>query len=413
MKKLLSVITIIVITLLVLVRYVGNLAEQETRKALADEALQNNPDLAIKLLSYDRSFFGAVAKTEITLNAHGQKPIVILSSSVVSHLPYKAVVVTELEIKDKKIAKNVSAYFGRDDWFSSREEVNLFGQVSGELSIVAGEYKSSTETLKTSPLAISYKLNINDMAGEAQLIWEDIDVTIESENTVMKSLALNMTFEKQGAEAQSQDYKYAYELTAKRVHSQMVGVSTPTTAYLIEGISIKGSSEMAEQAHRMNSYNDLSVANYQLGNDKSLVFKNNHLKFDLLGTYEPIISDLSSSSGRTAESLGQIFNKGLHLSQASFSSETPWGKVGANMDINLEAGADLPHVANNVFMLFDYTSGTAHFSVPKILLKLPLFAGYLQEWVQQGMIIQAEDQLILDLKFEQGELLINGTEYPL
>ena len=412
MKKILGACSLVLLSLLLLVHYVGNIAERETKNALSDLTLQKNSDFNVNLISYQRNFFSATVKTELIFNAGSTTPLIVTGLSKISHLPYKALVVTTLAVQDEKLAKQLSNYFGCDDWFKSTEEVNIFGKLKGELVIAGGKYQSDTETLKTAPLLINYSMDLENKSGEIAFSWDAFSIESQDEITLMDSIEFTLDFKKQVNAPAYQPYKYDYTLDIKKIHSKIEKVILATT-YLVENIAIKGSSEAAIEAHRINAYNELNIGNYQLGNDPNLSFKNNHLKFNLLETYEPLWQQLPASNNAVGGTLSKIFNKGLHLSQASFSSKTPWGEVNANLDMKLASGGDLRVVSNNLFMLFDLASGEAHASIPASLLTNSIFSDYLKDKLQKGMIIQKPPFLTFDMQYHQGELLINGSEFPL
>ena len=74
MKKILGACSLVLLSLLLLVHYVGNITERETKNALSDLALQKNSDFNVNLISYQRNFFSATVKTELIFNAGSTTP---------------------------------------------------------------------------------------------------------------------------------------------------------------------------------------------------------------------------------------------------------------------------------------------------------------------------------------------------
>ncbi len=403
MKKLLIGLFVLSVVLLSSTYFVGEMVENETQKMFAKKQQQG---FSSKLISYDKQFLKATAISQVTVTLEGETPIVVTVTSSIKHYPFKALIKNKISLADPELAEKVQNYFASENWVSSREEINLLGQLTGQLNVLAGSYKSETEQFATKALQLDYQVNLHDYSGLVNLNWAGLDAQTSDGDFSVDSVQLRSNFNLFSA---GNEYDYFTEI-GKIVIQQESAQSQ------LQGLELRGSSRSGEQTDTIDSSNEWKISSYQIANGTEKVFTNNHIKLDIKGLYSPALNLLSSGSGDQQEvgkALTELMAHGAQLTLSKLSSQTPWGAVDGYLTITLQQGATLSEVVVNPFMLLDYVSGNGNLFLPEALLEEPTLSESLKMGLMTGFLKQQDQKLSLETQFEQGELTVNGRVIPL
>ena len=402
MKKLLSSLFVISVALLSSIYFVGEMTQNAIQKMFAKSDQQG---LSSKLISYDKQFLKATVISQITLSVE-EEPIIFTVKSAIQHYPYKALINNQIRLVDPELATKVQSYFSSENWISSREEISVLGQLTGQLKLLPGSYNNASEQFATKALQLDYQVNLQDYSGGANLNWQGLDAQTSDGNFSVESVKLTSNF---SALPIGNEYDYFVEIA--KVVIQQKNIQSQ-----LQGIELQGSSRSGGQADTIDSSNEWKVASYRIDNGAEKVFTDNHLKLDIKGLYYPALSLLSNASDdqlQVEKALSELMRHGAQLTLAKLTSQTPWGEVDGSLDITLQQGAILSEIAVNPFMLLDYISGNAHLFLPEALLQLPALSELLRMGLQSGFLKRQEQTLSLETQFEQGELTVNGRVIPL
>lgn len=399
MKKVFIALLIIVSSGLLMTFFVANVAEKEIKMILSDNTQAN---IEVNLVSYQKHFFKASAITSVKITDDD----ISLSLKIISdihHYPHQAVIKNSIEIEDATMADRAFAYFGTQQWITSTEKINLFSQLTGQLNVVAGQYKSESESFSSEPAFLDYQFDLKSKTGKVNLDWAGLKGAVFATSVNLQSLQLSYQL---GSLFTQQDYEYQlkiaqFELQEGRNYS------------LLNGVHLKGSSQQGQGDGTIDTSNELVVDEYQV---EQRIFKDNHLTLAITGLYQPAFELLSRGSGNSQEvetALIELFNHGAQIKLSKLNSQTPWGEFDGMLDLTLAEGASLMDVVVNPYMLFDHVTGDVSLMLPASLLAEPDFAYILQTGVVTGFLQEDSESLNMKSSLHQGEFIVNGKVIPL
>ncbi|MCW8996815.1 MAG: YdgA family protein [Psychromonas sp.] len=402
MKKLSISLLVICAVLFSAVYFIGEMTENEIQKIFVQNKQQG---FSGRLLSYHKQFFTATAVSEVSLMLKDEQPMVFTVKSVIRHYPYKAVINNEIRLLDTPLARTVQDYFGSENWITSKEEINLFAQLSGHLQLLPGRYRHAREQFATKALQMDYHIDLNNYSGNIDVNWEGLDTQSDDSNMHVESIKLRSDFS-----ALSGADKYDYSADIGKVV-----IRKNNTQSQLQGIALRGSSRPGKLADTVDSSHQWKVASYQM-DDAEQLFTDNQLNLVVKGLYSPalvLLNNAADDPQQVTKALTELLAHGAQLSLTKLRSETPWGKVHGVVDLSLQQGGRLSQIIANPFMLLDYISGRANFYLPDALLQQPEASELLSAALQGGLLKRREQTLCLEAQFEQGELTVNGRIIPL
>jgi hypothetical protein len=402
MNKLLISLSLLFVSCLSMIYFVANMTEKEIKIVFSEN---HSADYSVELISYQRDFFTATAISKVHILGD-QLPLLSFEiTTTIDHYPYQAVLHHNIEIVDETMVKKTESYFGTTQWLTSVEKINLFSQLTGQLSIAAGNYKSESQAVTSEPIVIDYQVDLKNKKASFTLNWAGLTGRIGA--MVVNLNALQLTSHATGLSTQSD---YDYQLKIKTIK-----VLQNKHHWLLEGIALQGISQQGQQK-TVNTINDLIIDAYQINTGEIQTFTDNRLKLALTGLYQPAFQLLNTGSDDNQEiehALIELVNHGAQLSLSQLNSQTPWGEVDGKLDLILDKGASLMDILVNPYILFDYMSGNASLVLPLGLLDEPALQEPLQMGLMTGFLEKSEQTLNLQTSFQQGELMINGKVIPL
>ncbi|MCP5078716.1 MAG: YdgA family protein [Psychromonas sp.] len=403
MKKL-SIMLAVVAVWLLMTNYIATVAEQEI-KALFVESDHGEP-LSIELQSYQRHFFSSTAITKLTVSDDETGDLSLIIISTIYHLPYQALIKNSIKLLDEALNKKAESYFSTTQWITSEERINLFSELTGELTIVAGSYKSDNESLSTKPVMVDYQVDLKTKKGYFNLNWAGLSATTNTTKVDLQALQLSSYI---SLLTKQSDYNYRLKIAG-------ISIQQDKQKSLLEGVLLKGRSQQGSKEETLDTSNELVIDSYQFNTNSKQSFTDNRIKLALTGLYQPAFELLSSGSDDNQEienALTELVKHGAQLKLSQLSSKTPWGEVDGKLDLTLEQGAALTDIAINPYILFDYMSGDVSLVLPVNLLDEPTIAESLQMGLMTGFLEKNEQTLNLKTSFQQGELTVNGRVIPL
>lgn len=403
MKKLSIALVILAVIYLSMTFFIANIAEKEIKAAFNE---QQRSDLRFELIEYQRHFFTANAISRMDVSIEGEDDITLNIVSSISHYPHQAVINSTMQFVDEQLAAKAKRYFGTENWLVSQEQIDIRGQLNGLMTIAEGRYESELESLMTEPVFVSYEMDLNDKTGSVQLDWAGLKAVSEDFSAQVEAVQLVSEVH---SPQKTSDFSYLLKVATLSLQEQ-------ESLSLVQGLSLKGNSELHEELGTVDTMNELDIELYQVDNDEQQLFSNNRLKFSLAGLSQPAFESLNSGTSdelQLAVALNDLIYHGARLTLSQLSSKTPWGEVEGAFDLTLQRGAALGNIAANPYILFDYMNGYANLALPLALLDEPQFAQLLLMGIDSGFLEQNEQTLNLETSFQQGELVVNGHVLPL
>ncbi|GLS90700.1 hypothetical protein GCM10007916_17670 [Psychromonas marina] len=403
MKKLPITVLIIAVIYLLMTFFVAEIAEKEIKVALAEN---QHDDFSVELIDYQRHLFSASAISQVKIPLDQETLLTLNITSTISHFPYQAVINNRIEIADKSLAKRAENYFGTPYWLNSVEKINIFSQLTGQLTILSGKYESDSEVFISEPLQLNYHVDLDTQIGELRLDWAGVTGSTNSTSFALNSLQLISNI---GEQLKQSDYDY-------KLIVDSVEIQQENNYSLLQGAQLTGSSRQGKVEKTIDTSNELLLRAYQFNNGIQQTFTDNRLKLSLTGLYQPAFELLSQGTGSAQDiesALIELVGNGAQLTLSELNSTTPWGEVDGKFDITLDKEAPLIEILVNPYILLDYVSGDLSLALPATLLDEPLLAESLQMGLMTGFLLHNEQTLSLDTSFLLGELIVNGRVIPL
>lgn len=403
MKKLAITLPILAVIYLFMTFFMADRVENEVKAALSEN---QQADFSTELLDYQRNFFSAKASSRVKITLDQETLLTLNIASTISHYPFQAVIKNEITLADETLAKRVEHYFGSTNWLISEEKINLFSQLTGKLTILAGEHKSDGQFFSSSPLSVSYQFDLKNKNGEINLLWPRLAASMNGSNIVLNSLQIESHL---GEPVKQSDYDY-------NLRVDNVDVTLNNNNSLFEGIQLIGRSRQGEVAKTIDTSNTLLLRSYQFNDGIQQTFTDNRIKLELSGLHQPAFELLHQGSDDAQElgnALIELVYHGAQLTLSQLNSNTPWGEVDGRFDITLDKGASLSEIMANPYILFDFINGDMSLVLPATLLDEPIVAESLQMGLMSGFLKHTGQTLNLETSFQRGELIVNGRVIPL
>jgi len=399
MKKWLISLCLLTLVLLSTTYFVGEMVYSETRQLFSQKQQQG---FSAKLIRYDKGFLEATAVSEITIDVKDEPPVTFEVSSAIKHYPYKALITNKIRFLDPELQKKVQDYFASENGIRSVEEMNLLGQLSGQLTILPGRH----ELFSTKALQLDYRLDLHDYSAAVTANWQGAQGQLPALSFSLADLQISSHFNLLSEHSESD-----YVANIADIVIQQEGMRSQ-----FKGLKLSGSSHRGAQADTIDNSNKWLIERYQTGNATQQKFTNTHIKFSVKGLYAPAVHRLSEAADdlqKTQKALAQLMAHGVQFTLEKLHSQTPWGEVDGALHVTLQQGAVLTDVIANPFILLDYISGNANLLLPDALLDVPSVKEPLQIGVNTGIFKRQDNKLTLETQFEKGELTVNGQAIPL
>jgi len=402
MKKLFISILALCCILLVSTYFVGEMVQTEFEK----QVLQSqNKQTQVQLLSYDKSLLTAHAQIKIRIPIEGQGVQDIVIDSDIRHYPYKAIANSQIKLLDSHQAQKLTQYFNTEQWLYSTEELNLLGHVTGKVTLVAGAFSNQVESLNSAPLFFNYQYDLKDDSGAFDIDWAGFSGAIYDENFATDNIVIAATF----SQVKKSDlFNYQYQVHLGQFHLQRAEQQLQ-----LKSLRLAGQSEIGQQQQTVNTVSDWRIKELKNGTE---VFTDNHIKLLLSGLNVAALQDLKSSLERPhliKQRLGDVLSLGGKVTLQTLRSNTPWGELNADLELNIQRGEGLAGVMDNPLALIDYSNGELNVSLPEKLTQQPNVGGFIQMGIASGILQQQDQQLTLNASLDRGELKLNGQVVPM
>ncbi|MCG6201161.1 DUF945 family protein [Psychromonas antarctica] len=403
MKKLLISLFVVITILLFSTYFMGEMVKNETQKMFVKSVPQG---VTSKLIRYDKGFLRATAVSEVRLAIEGEAPLVFDITSSIQHYPYKAVIDNQIKLRDPLLTQKVETYFASKDWLTSIEEVNLCGQLTGQLTLMAGSSSYGDGQFATKAVTLDYQMDLHHYTGAARLDWGGLQILTSEDDFSVESLHIKSNFNLLSAHS---EYDYFVDIAK-------VAILQADFQSRLAGIELLGSSRTGEQVDTIDTSTEWRIARYEIDQDSKKLFTNNHIKLDIKGLYSPALNLLRGAAEdhqQVQSAFAALLDHGGQLTLSKLNSQTPWGKVTGHLAVTVQPGAVFSDITLNPFMLLDYISGDAQLLLPEALLQQPNLSESLQLGLNTGFLIREATNLSFETQFEQGELTVNGKVIPL
>lgn len=401
MKRLTVMLCILFVALLSATYFIGERTQTEVRKRFA---VQNKSPLSLQLLSYKKFLFTAKMQTRLTFPLENAQNLVLLIDSNITHYPYKVSVNNKISIVNQDIAQKVENFFQSKTWLKSNEEINLLGEVTGEVTLAKGSFQREFERLNLSALTVTYQLKLSDYSGVFQIDWAGFEGDLSGVVFALKDIDVKGNF---SSLRHAPLIDYAYQADIAQLTWQQNEPISINTLWLL------GENQLSDNKTLLSSRHHLTMAEYKNAQQQ---FSNTDVDLSVSNLNVEALQMIQAADGNTLlaeQALSYLIKQGLQIDLQTLSSHTPWGKVDARLNVEIQAGANLPEIVNNPFMLMDYSNGVLKMSLPQALTQQADVGALIQLGVSRDLLIPNAGQLNLYSSLDRGQLVINDRIIPM
>lgn len=402
MKKLAIVISIIATVLLCSIFFVGELTKNQLVKLIQQK---DSAQMQTELLNYKKSFFSAEMEVKVTIPIADNFPVMMVITSDIHHYPFKAIANNKLTLLDSDANDRVEAFFQTKNWLTSREEISLLGTIKGQVSLAKGGVNDDTIKFNSEALSVSYLYNLKNNSGELAVDWPGFSGELYGTIFDAQQIALNAKFSRM---SKSELLDYEYE--SKIAHFEL---SQLQNSLMMKGVSLQGESSIDTERQTVSSSNLWEMDKYESG-QKSFTENQINLSFSGLDLEALTALKLTADNPHNVQlALSALLKSGLNIHLQSLRSNTPWGLINGELEVNVQPGVILNDVVVNPLGLIDYINGNLLVSFPQTLAQQPDVGAYVQMGMMSGVLVQDNDQLTLQSSLDRGELKVNGQVIPM
>ncbi|WP_434341292.1 DUF945 family protein [Motilimonas cestriensis] len=416
MKKTLIAVAVLAAAGAGSVYYVGEYTQQQVT-ALIEQTNQQDNGVNAKLVNYDKGFLAAQSQIELTFENPdiAEQKWVLLVDGDVQHWPYKAVINSKVSVTDETSKEVVQKLFGTTAPFTAQDEINLLGQLQGHAQLAPIDLAEGGNTVSMTPVTMTYSMNLNEMSGQSLIELASLNISSQDgERFVFKDFKVDGDFA-QIAGSSLMTYDYLFKIAEAEVRTDEANAD-------FTQVTMQTAFKQGSQANTLDTLLGLTVGNYVLMGDELLAFSNTAFELNVTGLDETALLELSrlqTNPEQIDEALAQqlvfdLVGKGANVSVSKLTSQTPWGDVNADININLPAGAiDKTILMRGPQAALGYISASANARMSNKFLEIPGIGDQLNVAMMLGVLAQNGEELVLKGSLKDGQLVVNDNTFPL
>ncbi|MCE2573619.1 DUF945 family protein [Motilimonas eburnea] len=413
MKKTLTAIAVAAIACAGSIYYVGNYTEQQVQQMIA-QTNEQNAGVNAQLISYNKGFLSAQSQVQLQIQ-HPDMPEEVWQLQVdanIQHWPYKAVIDSAVSVIGDVEKEVVKQLFGTDTPYTAKDEVNLLGQLTGQGQLVEMNLDEGGKSLQLTPINISYNMDLNALSGYSELSFDALTIAGE-ENVSLKDFAVKGDFAIINNSA-LMTYDYLFSLGEGQVRSSEINVD-------FTQMSMQTAFKQGQKPQTLDTLVALKVGNYVISAHEVLAFSNSELEINVNGLDEAALIELSQlqqypdsiDDALVQQLVLDLAGKGANVAISKLNSQTPWGDVSANLEIDLPPGAVDKTVMMAPQSALGLLTGNANARLSGQILQAPGIGDQLNFAVMMGILTQQGEDLVLKGSLKDGQLVVNDNTFPL
>jgi len=427
MKKLFIVIALLIAIALVAPQFIGSIVETEHQSGI--DKLNENPAITINSASFERSWFHGKAITEMTILLQDEEieditiiveedllfgPVMLTGEGVEFALSYSQ---ASINFKELLIDEEIGDFINNKIHISglltfSKDIVSKFviDKVSKEID---GNTIVSTRAVGNFTLE-------DEKRFYGDFSWAGLTATTSAENFTIKEVkfSLDQTLIAgnyyQGNAISTGDFDFS-------ISSIKSEDATGNIIFSLDDLLVSAMSAVTDDLMKISmKYNvdKIESVGQQLENANLEVIMNG-LNITVMQEVNTLMSGISSGgedmfSPENMEKISALTTKLLAddpvIEIKDLSVQTPEGKIESAMLISIDKSL---FDEANIMSIMAAVKADANGNAPMPFFTKLGLAPMVDMYVQQGLVIQKEDELSFKVKFAQGQLNVNGNIIPL
>ena len=421
----------------------GILAEQKYRDGmttLQDFALQQSGAFAVKSdVAYRRGWLSSTAVNTITLEAPERDPVTLVLNSNISHGPLLlsgpkksgiASVETNMPLSEAQRADMAKIWKGNENPIQVQSHMDFDGKTLTEVSIagftVDNLDNNPTSKLNFEPLSTTVTLSEQFTRAEADMSWNGMQLDTADAQVVVGKFTGRSEKHQSAEGLWLGDDEFSVSTVSIEVSGALASGADASgqmpASSTIEKLEIFAHSEVDNsnfvKGHITIAVKNVVAENKSVASDIKLTLAIERLQAKALQAITEKISEhqkhsiQSGNPGQTPDfalvqdEVTAILAAGPVLKITTLQATTEHGKVDADLEATIKVD-DPAALQNPMFLLFAMqAAGNA--SVPARLIESTPAAAVVPDFIEQGYIKSERGQLKTSIKFQQGQLTLNG-----
>ena len=418
----------------------GLLAEQKYQDGMVffeDFAMQQSGAFTVKNdVDYQRGWLSSTVVNTITLDVPERDPVILELHSNISHGPLLlsgpntfglAAIETNMPLSAAQKADMARIWKGNENPIQVQSHIDFDGKTLTEVSIAG----FTLENIDNDPAG---KLNFETMSttvtlseqftrADADMSWNGMQLDTAAAKIVVGKLSgrSQKQLSAEGLWLGDDDIKLS------KVSINVSGpladpASQVPSSSAIEALGIFAHSEVDSgnlvKGHATITVKDVVVENKSVASDFKLTLAIERLQAKALQAITEIMSEHQKraiQSGNPAQppdfaliqnEAAAILAAGPVLKITTLQATTEHGKVKADLEATIKV--DDPAALQNPVFLMMAMQADGNLSVPARLIENSPLAAFAPGFIEQGFINNEQGQLKTSMKFQQGQLTLNG-----
>jgi len=436
-----SAIAVVVVAALVAATpYVtGMLAEQKYQDGMVifqDFAMQQSGAFTVKSdVDYQRGWLSSTVVNTITLEVPERDPVILELNSSISHGPLLlsgpnkfglAAIETNMPLSAAQKADMARIWKGNENPIQIQSHIDFDGKTLTEVSIAGFTLDNidndPASKLNFETMSTTVTLSEHFTRADADMAWNGMQLDTADAKVVVGKLTGHS--EKQLSEGLwLGDDELKLSTVSVNVSGPLAGSSgqMPSSS-TIEELGIFAHSEVDSsnlvKGHATITVKDVVAENKSVASDFKLTFAMERLQAKALQSIAQKMSEhqkraiQSGNPGQTPDlalvqdEVAAILAAGPVLKITTLQATTEHGKVEADLEATIKV--DDPVALQNPMLLMFAMQAAGNVSVPAKLIESTPLAAFAPGFIDQGYIKSEQGQLKTSIKFQQGQLTLNG-----
>jgi hypothetical protein len=427
MKKTFIAIILVFIAGLIVPKFIGGVVEKEHQSVV--DKLNENPAITIGSTTFTRNWFGGKAITEMTILLQDEE-IDDITIIVEENILFGPVIFTdeglELALSFSQATINFKDLFldeEIEDFINNKIHLSGLFTFSQQIvsKIVIDEVSKEIDGNRfASAKAIGYFTleNNNRIYGDFQ--WAGLKATTSNENFTIEKVELSLD-----QTLITGDYYQGNAISTGDFDFSLASVkaidATGNMVFALDNLLINAMSAVSNDLMKitMKYGADKVVSAGQQLENANLDVVLNGLNINVMQEINTLMSELSADGevmfnpenmGKLSVLTAKLLVDDPVIEIKDFSVETPEGKIESSMQVNID---EKLFDTTNIMSIIAAIKADANGKAPMPFFTKLGFAPMVDMYIEQGLIIQKEEELSFKINFIQGQLKVNGNVIPL
>ena len=436
-----AVALVVMATLVAATPYVtGILAEQKYRDGMVtfqDFTVQQSGAFTIKSdVDYRRGWLSSTVVNTITLEAPEQDPVTFELNSIISHGPLLlngpkkfglASVDTNMPLSEAQKADRARIWKGNDNPIQLQSHMDFDGKTLTELSIagfsVDNLNNDPASKLSFEPLSTTVRLSQQFTRADADVAWNGMQLDTADARVVVGKFTGRSQKQLSTDGLWLGDDEFNLSTVSVNVSGTRTDASaTMPSSMMVENLEMFAHSEMDSanlvKGHTTITVKDVVVENKSVASDFKLTLAIERLQAKALQAIAEKMSDYQQHAiqrgnpgqapdiALVQDEVTAILAAGPLLKITALQATTEHGKVNADLDATIKV--DDPAALQNPMLLLFAIQAAGNVNVPARLIETTPLAALAPGFIDRGYIKSEQGQLKTTMKFQQGQLTLNG-----